>query len=112
MPKKLYMDFDCQAARIMTKFGGTRKLADAMTRLRRTKDPDCPATCPSSLYKWRMPKSLGGTDGLIPICTVHIVVGAARLEGILLTAEDFMPTPPPPQISPAQREKRKKKENQ
>jgi hypothetical protein len=75
-----------QAERVIAKFGGARKLCRALERLDATKHRD--ASC---IFRWRYPKSKGGTDGLVPTAALADVVEAARLEGILLSSDDLDP---------------------
>ena len=44
-----------------------------------------------SVCKWRRPRSLGGTGGIIPIVRVRPLIEAASAGGIRLVAEDFLP---------------------
>ena len=75
-----------QARRIVDKFGGARKLAAALRMLpdkKKHRDD-------STIYRWLQPKSKkSGTGGLIPTSDIENVKEAARLYGVLLTANDF-----------------------
>lgn len=73
-----------QAARIIAKFGSPYALSRALTAL----GPER-ARSPSVIYRWTYPRTKGGTDGRIPSQAVDDVKAAARLEGVLLTPEDF-----------------------
>lgn len=68
-----------QAQNIIDKFGGTAKLANALT---------CD---PATIYKWTYPKDKGGTDGLVPSSTMPAVLKAADILGIDITSEDLDP---------------------
>lgn len=75
-----------QAERIVSKFGGPRRLAGLLNSI----DPDFSRN-PSSIYRWLYSKERGGTGGLIPTQTMPLIMKAARIEGIFLTDEDFRP---------------------
>lgn len=77
-----------QAQRVIAKFGGARQLAQALSRLELGKRRDA-----ANVYRWTYPKSKGGTGGLIPSSAMADVLEAARLDGVLLTAEDIDPRP-------------------
>lgn len=77
-----------QAQRVIAKFGGARGLMRALQRLEPRKHRDA-----TSIYRWTYPKSKGGTDGLIPTAAMADVTEAARLDGVLLSAEDWDPRP-------------------
>lgn len=68
-----------QAARIVAKFGGENALAEALGISRVT------------AYRWGYAAPYG-TDGLVPTQMVDRVQRAARLQGVVLTAEDWLPT--------------------
>jgi hypothetical protein len=68
-----------QAAKILQKFGGARRLAHLA------------ALDPSRVYKWTYSKEKGGTGGVIPSSCVEKVQAAAVSAGISLTAEDWAP---------------------
>lgn len=68
-----------QAQRIVEKFGGARRLAEAISYQ------------PSAVYKWTYPKEKGGTDGFVPNGVVVDIVKAADLLGIELTSDDWRP---------------------
>lgn len=44
-----------------------------------------------SVYKWAYPTSRGGSNGLIPQNIWPSLFEAARIDGILLTSDDFDP---------------------
>ena len=44
-----------------------------------------------TVSKWKMPRSAGGTGGIIPIQHVRPLIGMAKRVGIDLTANDFLP---------------------
>lgn len=76
-----------QAARIMARFGGPAGLADALNAL-----PDAKYHRErTAVYKWLYPRSRGGSDGLIPHSAYIAVKMAAAMQGIFLTAEDWLP---------------------
>jgi hypothetical protein len=75
-----------QAERVIGKFGGVAGLVKALKRLDESKHRD-----PSNVYRWMYPKTKGGTGGLVPTAALADVYEAARLEGILLSAEDVYP---------------------
>jgi len=91
MPKHKYCTQDSQAHRVIAKFGNARRLAELMTAVKRHYDSDAKPVDPSTVYKWRMPKSEGGTGGLIPSSSMKLVMKAARLEGIVLSAAELSP---------------------
>lgn len=68
-----------QAAKIALKFGGPAALAKALA----------PTRSRTVVYRWLYPKSEGGTDGRIPPSAWLEVRHAARMQGVLLTLEDF-----------------------
>ena len=74
-----------QAERIYAKFGGASKLCKAMV------DAGVPRVV-SAIYRWNLPRSHGGTDGLIPSSALPDVLKAARLYGIVITPEDLFPS--------------------
>ncbi|SHI79186.1 hypothetical protein SAMN02745911_1178 [Aureimonas altamirensis DSM 21988] len=41
---------------------------------------------------WMRSKDVGGTDGLIPFRHVPALLSAAKNAGVVLTAEDFLPS--------------------
>jgi hypothetical protein len=65
-----------QAQKVIAKFGGETKLAAATGVSRIT------------AYRWQYARPYGA-DGLIPSSAVDKVQRAARLEGIILTDEDW-----------------------
>ena len=67
------------AQRIVDKFGGEAQMAKALG-IRR-----------ESVYKWSY-ASPYGRDGLVPQSMVERIQKAARLDGIILTEEDWAPT--------------------
>lgn len=74
-----------QAARIIARFGNARALSRSLSRLGDPKKERSPAV----IYRWTYPRSRGGTNGRIPSCAVDDVKAAARLEGILITPEEW-----------------------
>lgn len=75
-----------QAQRVIDKFGGHRRLAAILNSI----DPKFSRN-PTSLYRWTYPRERGGTAGVIPTSALPLIIKAARIEGIFLTAEDFYP---------------------
>lgn len=68
-----------QAERIIKKFGNARRLADILN------------LDPSTIYRWQMPESKGGTDGRVPSDKLQKIMDCARLHGVLLTDDDVSP---------------------
>lgn len=77
-----------QAERIIKKFGGARRLAEALKAIERPYHH-------TTIYKWTYPKEVKGTGGIIPTAALPDVVMAARAAGILLSSEDLDPRPNP-----------------
>jgi hypothetical protein len=69
-----------QAHNVINKFGGARRLATAINR------------DPTAVYKWTYPAKRGGTDGLIPSSALPLIMEAAELLDVKLTANDLNPT--------------------
>lgn len=67
-----------QAAKVITKFGNEITLADLLGVSRIT------------VYRWQYAKPYG-TDGLIPSSATERIVLLAREQGILITAQDWVP---------------------
>ena len=67
-----------QAAKIIARFGGEAKLATLININR------------ISVYRWQYRRPYG-SDGLIPTAQIEKIKGVARLEGILLRDEDWVP---------------------
>lgn len=76
----------CQARHVITKFGGATKMAKAMKEVGRPR-------CRVQITKWTLPRSQGGTGGIIPNGAIPDVLLAARHEGIYLSSEDLDPRP-------------------
>ncbi len=68
-----------QAQRVVAKFGGARDLYRALLRLGDGRRRD-----PSNVYRWIY-------KGVIPSSAIYDVMEAARIEGVMLTAEDLYP---------------------
>jgi hypothetical protein len=66
---------------IMAKFGGPAKVAELV------------AVGPVAAYLWRFPRERNGTGGLIPQKYHRLLLEAAKLRRIPLSAEDFLPRP-------------------
>ena len=75
---------DTQADRVISKFGGPYKLAAALAAVGWKRSP-------TSIYRWTYAKEKGGTGGCVPVAAMHLVLEAARYEGIFLTAADLDP---------------------
>lgn len=75
-----------QAARIFQKFGGVPNLCRALAMVGPTAARNL-----SAVYRWNLPKTKGGSGGLIPTSALGDVLQAARLEGIVITPEDTYP---------------------
>lgn len=73
---------ETQSERIIRKFGGIHELRKVLTALGKPRNA-------SSIYRWLYTKEKGGTGGLIPVHIWSTLFAAARLQGILLTPEDF-----------------------
>lgn len=71
-----------QAERVVQKFGGARQLARILKRVGRPKHP-------ASIFRWTYPREKGGTGGIIPTAAWPDLIHAARIEGVVLTAEDM-----------------------
>lgn len=67
-----------QASKIIARFGSESKLAALIGVSRIT------------VYRWSYKRPLG-SDGLIPTARIEAIKGVARLEGILLRSEDWVP---------------------
>lgn len=67
-----------QAQKIVAKFGGEASIARALGISRIT------------AYRWSYARPYG-SDGLIPSAVIDKIRQVARIEGIVLTAEDWMP---------------------
>lgn len=67
-----------QARKIVARFGGEAHLARLIGVARTT------------IYKWQYKRPYG-SDGLIPSAQIEKIKAVARLEGILLRAEDWVP---------------------
>lgn len=67
-----------QAAKVIARFGGEAKLANLIGVSR------------ISLYRWQYRRPYG-SDGLIPSAQIEKIKACARLEGILIRDEDWLP---------------------
>jgi hypothetical protein len=80
-PKRL----NNQAQRIIAKFGSPYKLSQALRRV-----GEKAYRHPSVFYRWTYPKGPRcGTGGVIPTSALQDILQAARLEGVMVTAEDL-----------------------
>jgi hypothetical protein len=71
------------AATVLARFGGSGPLARRLGLDR------------SAVHRWALPKSRGGSDGLIPARHHRRVLELASAEGIALTAADLVGAPRP-----------------
>lgn len=83
MPHKRNLgEFGCptynQAQKVIARFGGEAKLA-ALIGVSRV-----------SCYRWQYKRPYG-SDGLIPTAQIEKIKAVARIEGILLRPEDWVP---------------------
>lgn len=83
MPKERNQgQFGCptynQAQKIIRRFGGEARLAKAIGVSRIT------------IYRWQYTRPYG-SDGLIPSAQIEKIKAVARMEGILLRPEDWVP---------------------
>jgi hypothetical protein len=75
---------ETQSQRIIRKLGGVAHLLKLLEAIGRPKSK-------SSIYRWGYPKDKNGCGGLIPTSAWPDILAAARLEGIIFTAEDMDP---------------------
>jgi len=75
-----------QAERIIDKFGSVARLLLLLREIEPSRFRH-----PSTLYRWRYPRSKGGTGGLVPTSDLALVIKAAKLDGIFLTEDDLYP---------------------
>lgn len=66
------------AETVITLFGGVRPLARLLGRN------------PSSVVRWRKPKTEGGTGGVVPSSMQGKVLALAKAQGLPLRAEDLI----------------------
>lgn len=83
------MAIHTQASRIITKFvgghpGGPVRLARLLTK-------HGYPTNTATIYRWTYPKEKGGTGGLVPTAALNQLLYIARIEGVLITADDLNP---------------------
>lgn len=71
-----------QASRVMKKFGGPRLLQRALASVGRELSL-------ATVYRWKMPREKGGTDGVIPSCNLPFIIKAARINGIIISEKDL-----------------------
>jgi hypothetical protein len=79
-----------QAERVIARFGGHRRLFNAMNLAYDMGLAKKPRSI-TQIYRWTYPKAQGGSDGLIPTAALRDVLAAARVEGIVITPEDLFP---------------------
>jgi hypothetical protein len=75
-----------QAQRVIAKFGGPRALARALKENGTPRDP-------ATIYRWTYPSHTNGRGGIIPKNAWGDILAVARIQGVLLTAEDLDPRP-------------------
>lgn len=75
-----------QAERLIQKFGGARRLAVLLRQVEPTKKWTA-----SAIYRWSYPEAKGGRGGVVPQRHWALIEKAARLDGIVLSLDDFMP---------------------
>ncbi len=73
-----------QAQKVFDKFGGVPKLHKALKDL----GPEHERAI-SAIYRWNLPKSKGGTNGMVPNSALQSILLAARAEGIVFTPDDL-----------------------
>lgn len=73
-----------QAQRIYDRFRGVPAIVKALAAIGEPVDR-------SGVYRWNLPKSRGGTGGMVPTQCWPALFRAAMAEGIVLTAEDTFP---------------------
>lgn len=76
---------DTPARRVFQKFGGVYQTSQALQRLADLRDDPDLSRCVTALYRWEY------RGGLIPGSAQQALMDAARLEGIILTPDDFYP---------------------
>lgn len=67
------------ALSIISKLGGVARVA-RLRGMHRT-----------AVWKWTQPRGAGGTGGRIPLDHIRPLLIAAQVDGLGLTAEDFLP---------------------
>jgi hypothetical protein len=77
-----------QAQTIIAKFGGPRELARVLKEV--SDDPN-DHYHPSTIYRWMYPQDVGGTGGEIPLPALKTILKAARVAGVMLTADEIYP---------------------
>lgn len=80
-----------QAMRIADKFGSIAKLARAINRFATSVKPGHKGITLDGVYKWGVTRGERSSGGMIPANAWWLVAGAARMEGILLTDDDYYP---------------------
>lgn len=77
-----------QAFRIAARFGGFPALHRALVALGDERNRRRSISC---IYRWNLPRSTGGTGGVVPTRNMPDIIQAARAEGISLTPDDMDP---------------------
>lgn len=67
------------ALRVIRKLGGPARVADLLGMTR------------EAVYKWTYPRERGGTGGYIPARRQLELMVVAKMNGIVLTKDDFFP---------------------
>jgi hypothetical protein len=83
-----------QAERIYAKFGGVPKLHKALANLEAAEPVKWKKATRaiSAIYRWNLPKEHGGTGGMVPNSAVPAILAAAKLDGLVVTADDLYST--------------------
>lgn len=68
------------ASTIIDRMGGIKRVAE-ITGVHRTR-----------VSNWKRPREVGGTGGVIPLKHIPVLIAEARSRGIVISADDFMPT--------------------
>lgn len=84
-----FAEVSSQAARIIAKFGNANRLSKATQRLADVKHNPKLFRARHTIVRWTYPEHRDGTGGTIPSSALPIILAAARLEGVLITAEDL-----------------------
>lgn len=79
-------DYSFMAAKVILRFGGARRLCEAI----RAVDSRYSGLAPSTVYRWAYPRRVrGGQGGCIPPKMHGVVLKAARYAGVLLKPTDL-----------------------
>lgn len=80
------------AAGLIARFGNAYKLSRFLTQLAEHTGDNTVRRAAAVIYRWTYSRERGGTGGVVPTSAMQAIKDAARLEGIMLTAEDFYDT--------------------